>query len=82
MSDRSLEGIDFEAALRALVVLAAADRAERDPPPRISTDRLLFEVGLTHTQIGAIVGDRADTVRKRLERAGKEASAPKKGSKR
>jgi site-specific recombinase XerC len=61
MSERRLEAIDSEAALRALVVLTAADRAERDPPPRVSTDRLLYEAGLTHAQIGAIVDEKADT---------------------
>ena len=82
MSERRLEAIDSEAALRALLVLTAADWAERDPLPRVSTDRLLYEAGLTHAQIGAIVDDKADTVRKRLERSDKGAPASKKGPRR
>jgi hypothetical protein len=70
MTGGKLQGIDSEAALRALVVLRAADRAEREPAPRISTEHLLHEAGLSHAQIGVIVGDKSDTVRKRLARAG------------
>lgn len=81
MSDAKLEGIDSEMALRALVILAAADRAERDPPPRVATDHLLREAGLSHAQIGAIVDKKADTIRKRLERAEADAASAKKGPK-
>jgi hypothetical protein len=76
MSDPKLEGIDSEMALRALVILAAADRAERDPPPQVATERLLHEAGLSSTQIGTILDEKADTIRKRLERAGKAESKP------
>jgi hypothetical protein len=81
MSDAKLETIDSEMALRALVILAAADRAERDPAPRVATDRLLREAGLSHAQIGMIVDEKADTIRKRLERAEKDAASAKKGPK-
>lgn len=81
MSDAKLAGIDSEMALRALVILTAADRAERDPKPRVATDRLLREAGLSHTQIGMIIDEKADTVRKRLERAEKDAASAKKGPK-
>jgi len=75
-----LEEIDSGQALRALAVLAAADRAERDPPPTISTERLLHEAGFTNAQIGMIVGDKADTVRKRLARADNISAAVRKRS--
>lgn len=87
MTDTSLAEIDSEAALRALVVIQAADRAERLPAPKVSTEHLLHGAGFSYAQIGAIVGDRPDTVRKRLERAEKDAvkaknvSKTKKGSK-
>jgi hypothetical protein len=80
MNDRKLEGIESESALRALVSLTAADRAERDPPPRVPTDRLPHEAGFSHTQIGVIVDEKADTIRKRLERAERDAVAPKRGA--
>lgn len=70
---KALESIDTESALRALLVLSAADRAERQPEPKVSTEGLLSEVGLTNAQIGAIVDEKADTVRKRLERAAPKA---------
>jgi len=70
-----LEEIDSGQALRALAVLVAADRAERDPPPAVSTERLLHEAGFTNAQIGVIVNDKADTVRKRLARADNDGSA-------
>lgn len=81
MNAQDLKGIDAEAALRALVILRAADRAERDPEPRISTELLLYKAGFSYAQIGDIVGDKADTVRKRLERAKKDGSKPRKASK-
>jgi len=81
MSEAKLAGIDSEMALRALVILTAADRAERDPKPRAATDRLLREAGLSHAQIGMIVDEKADTIRKRLERAEKDAAPAKKGPK-
>jgi hypothetical protein len=82
VNDRKpLEEIDSEAALRALVILRAADRAERESEPRISTETLLHKAGFTNAQIGVIVGEKAGTVRKRLERAGKDAAKPKRGSK-
>ena len=81
MTARGLDGIDAETALQALVVLQAADRAEREPEPRVSTELLLHEVGLSYAQIGVIVGDKADTVRKRLERAEKDGPKQKKASK-
>jgi DNA-directed RNA polymerase specialized sigma24 family protein len=73
---QGLKDIDGEAALRALVVLRAADRAEREPEPRISTELLLHKAGFSNAQIGDIVGEKSDTVRKRLERAGKAESKP------
>jgi hypothetical protein len=82
MSERVLDVIDSEVALRVVAVLAAADRAERNPPPRIPTDRLLREVGLSYAQIGAIFDEKPGTIQKRLERAGKEAPTPKKGARR
>jgi DNA-directed RNA polymerase specialized sigma24 family protein len=70
----SLESIDTEAALRTLAILKAADRAERDPEPRVATEALLQKAGFSNAQIGEIVGEKSDTVRKRLERAGKAES--------
>jgi hypothetical protein len=81
MSERALDGIEAETALRALVVLAAADRAERDPPPRVPTERLLYEAGLSPLQIGVIVDEKAATIKKRLERAEKDKQATKEASK-
>lgn len=72
----SLEEIDTESALRVLVILQAADRAERDPEPRVATEALLHKAGFSNAQIGDIVGEKSDTVRKRLERAGKAESKP------
>lgn len=81
MIEKLLEDIDSEAALRALVILRAADRAERLPAPKVSTEHLLHQAGFSYAQIGAIVGDKAGTVQKRLERAEKDAAKSKKGSK-
>jgi hypothetical protein len=81
MSERTLEGIDTETALRALVVLAAAERAERDPSPRVPTERLLYEAGLSPLQIGVIFDEKAATIKKRLERAEKNMPATKKAPK-
>ncbi len=67
----ALELIDTEGALRALAILHAADRAEREPEPRVSTEALLHRAGFSNAQIGEIVGEKSDTVRKRLERAEK-----------
>jgi DNA-directed RNA polymerase specialized sigma24 family protein len=82
MSDAKLGGIDSTQALRALFILVAADRAERSPPPRVPTDRLLREAGLSYAQIGAILDEKAGTIQKRLERGEKDSAAPKKGAKR
>lgn len=78
MTDRKLEFVDSESALRALAAFAAADRAERDPPSNVSTERLLYEAGFSYAQIGVIVGGKADTVRKRLERSGKDEQGGRK----
>ncbi len=79
----SLEEIDTESALRALMSLQAADRAEREPEARVSTEILLHKAGFSNAQIGAIVGEKPDTVRKRIERAEKDdPKSKKKDSKR
>jgi hypothetical protein len=76
-----LAEVDSELALRALVILRAAERAEREPAARVSTEALLHKAGFSYAQIGEIVADKADTVRKRLERADKDDAVAKRGSK-
>jgi len=65
--------VTSDRALLGVLALLAADRAERVPEARISTEALLHKSGFSNAQIGEIVGEKADTIRKRLERAEKDA---------
>jgi DNA-directed RNA polymerase specialized sigma24 family protein len=72
----SVSEIDPDSALRGLLVLIAAERAERDPESRIATEVLLQRAGFSSTEIGSILDQKPDTVRKRIERAGKGEAKP------
>jgi DNA-directed RNA polymerase specialized sigma24 family protein len=71
---------EADRALIALVALAAADRSERDPEPRVLTEVLLHDAGYSNQEIGAMLGEKPDTIRKRIARAGDSAPQTRKGS--
>jgi DNA-directed RNA polymerase specialized sigma24 family protein len=60
-----------ERALLGLLALQAADRTERQPEPRVATELLLHDAGFTNSEIGAMIGEKANTVRMRIDRAKK-----------
>lgn len=68
------EAIRLEAALSGILALLA-DQRERsgddlDPP----TEMVLAQAGLSNEEIGSVLGKRADSVRKAVERARKRRS--------
>lgn len=60
-----------ERALLGLLALQAADRVERQPEPRVTTEMLLHGAGFTSAEIAAMIGEKSATVAKRIERAKK-----------
>lgn len=68
---------DVDRALFGILALLAADRTEREPEPRIPTELILHEAGFSNGEIGAMIDEKADTVRKRINRAKKAAAESK-----
>jgi len=52
-----------------ILALLAADRAEREPEPKIPTELVLARAGLPHGVIAAILGKNPDAVRMKITRA-------------
>jgi DNA-directed RNA polymerase specialized sigma24 family protein len=69
---------ESDPALLAIVALLAADRSERVPEPTLPTELVLDAAGLSHQQIGAMLGKKPDAVRMKVTRA---KAAQEKGSK-
>jgi DNA-directed RNA polymerase specialized sigma24 family protein len=69
--------ITADRALIGVLVLLAADRAERDPEPRISTELILHEVGFSNPEIGSMIDEKPNTVRMRIDRAKKAKAKTK-----
>jgi DNA-directed RNA polymerase specialized sigma24 family protein len=68
----------LDPALLGVLALLAADRAERDPEPRLATELVLDAAGLDHRLIAEILGKKPDAVRMKISRA---KAAEKKGAK-
>lgn len=60
-----------------ILALLAADRAEREPEPALSTEVVLDAAGLSNQQIAAVLGKNPDAIRMKISRA--KAAAKKKG---
>jgi DNA-directed RNA polymerase specialized sigma24 family protein len=58
-----------EPALLGILALLAADRAERDPPPKLPTELVLDAAGLDYRLIAAITDKKPDAVRMKISRA-------------
>lgn len=71
------DGPSTDPALLGLLALLVADRAERDPPPDVSTELVLDSAGLDYRLIATIIGKNPDAVRMKISRA---KSAAEKGS--
>jgi len=69
---------EIDPALMGILALLAAERAERNPDPAVSTELVLDEAGLLHGHIAAIVGKKPDAVRMKIARA-KSASKKARG---
>ena len=65
-------------ALLGMLALLAADRAERDSPPKLSTELVLDAAGLDYRLIAMIVDKKPDAVRMKISRA--KAAAKKRSS--
>jgi DNA-directed RNA polymerase specialized sigma24 family protein len=59
----------LDPALLGVLALLAADRAERDPEPQLSTELVLSAAGLDHRLIAEILGKKPDAVRMKISRA-------------
>jgi DNA-directed RNA polymerase specialized sigma24 family protein len=66
--------------MRGILAVLVADRSERESEPRIPTENLLYGVGFSYQEIGQMIGDKPDTVRKRISRAA-DPQQPKRASK-
>jgi DNA-directed RNA polymerase specialized sigma24 family protein len=56
-------------ALLGILALLAADRAERNPEPKLATELVLDAAGLDHRLIADVVGKKPDAVRMKISRA-------------
>jgi hypothetical protein len=56
-------------ALLGILALLAADRAERDPEPKLATELVLGAAGLDHRLIAEVVGKNPAAVRMKISRA-------------
>jgi DNA-directed RNA polymerase specialized sigma24 family protein len=56
-------------ALLGILALLAADRAERDPEPKLDTELVLDAAGLDYRLIAEVIGKKPDAVRMKISRA-------------
>jgi hypothetical protein len=68
-------------ALLGILALLAADRAEREPEPKLATELILDAAGLDHWLIAGILGKKPDAVRMKISRARTSAAKAKGKSK-
>ncbi len=64
--------IRMEAALSGILAVMAAEREESEGAARRKTEVVLADAGLSHQEIGQMVGKGADAVRKVIERDRKQ----------
>lgn len=65
--------------LKGILAVLVADRNERESETQISTEKLLYGVGFSYQEIGQMVGEKPDTVRKRISRSS-NSQKPKKAA--
>lgn len=80
-----IEAINLEQAMVGVLAMLAADRDDRAnpgrrPEERRKTEIILAEAGLTAGQIGQVLGKKANTVSKTIERARKRPAAAEGGN--
>jgi DNA-directed RNA polymerase specialized sigma24 family protein len=63
------ENRQSDPALLGILALMAADRAEREPEPKLPTELVLDAAGLNYQAIAAILGKKPDAVRMKISRA-------------
>ncbi len=63
------ESPSTDPAMLGVLALLAADRAERQPEPKMPTELVLSGAGLDHHLIASILGKKPDAVRMKIARA-------------
>jgi hypothetical protein len=63
------EASTTDPALVGILALLVADRAEREPEPRLATELVLDAAGLDHRLIANVIGKKPDAVRMKISRA-------------